>query len=501
MKIAVFFVFFFSLLSSQLQAQGITATLLEEGTDKPIPFATIQFEKNRGVISNEDGVFKIPDSDKISEISISSIGYEIKTLSLEDMEPVIYLKPATIELTSVFISDKNLEAEDILERAIAAVPQNYEFDLRKKRFFLRRSYVDHVNDFKLDIEESTIEGLDQPFMDKIISKVPIYVDSYREYLGDFYGNYDDQKVQLLKVANLENPLNEESVEDMVKRFEKILQDNVTEGTFLKIKSGILAVKMDADEVNEGIEESKSSRDPETPEELEKQQKKRLENTQNSAKRSIGRLMDNMFWEEDIVLDVFEKSRKYEFTNEGFININNSIAYVLAFEPKRGADFKGKVYIDTEDFGIHRLDYENVKNLKSFSLLGIRTQDHLYSGKLIFNKGENGKYGPRFIEQYSGSKAEIERPFTLLVKKEKGFIFKKKLEEVDMEFKINTTNLNKTELVVYEDEALLESEFKNFSNSMDFDFRTFKEYDPEFWSGYNIIEPNAAIREFTALETD
>ena len=501
MKLACYAFLFLSLIVNQLNAQQLTASLREEGTEKPIPFATIQFQKNRGVVSNEDGVFKIPDTEGISEISISSIGYETKTLAPGEIKPVIYLKPATIELNSVFISDKNLEAEEILERALAAVPQNYEFDLRKKRFFLRKSYVDHVNEFKLDVEESTIEGLDQPFFDKIVNKIPKYVDSYREYLGDFYGNYENQKVQLLKVANLENPQTDESIEDLVKRFEKILQDNVTDGTFLKIKSGILGVKVDAEEVNEGIEESQSSRDPKTPEELEGQQKKRIENSQNSANSNIKRLMDNMFWKEDIALDVFEKSRKYNFTREGFININNSIAYVVAFEPKRGADYKGKIYIDTEDFGVHRLDYENVNILKSFSLFGIRMQDHLYSGKLIYGKDEKGKYTPRFIEEYSGSKAEVERPFTLLVKKAKGFIIKKKLEEVDMEFKINTTNLDRTVMVVYEDEAIGENEFQNLVTSMDFDLKTFKEYDAEFWKGYNIIEPNAAIKEFTALESD
>jgi len=27
------------------------------------------------------------------------------------------------------------------------------------------------------------------------------------------------------------------------------------------------------------------------------------------------------------------------------------------------------------------------------------------------------------------------------------------------------------------------------------------YDPEFWKGYNIMEPNQAIREFTVSEED
>jgi hypothetical protein len=29
----------------------------------------------------------------------------------------------------------------------------------------------------------------------------------------------------------------------------------------------------------------------------------------------------------------------------------------------------------------------------------------------------------------------------------------------------------------------------------------KQYDPDFWKGYNIIEPNQAIKEFKAIDID
>jgi len=487
------------LFSTNLYSQELSALVKDSRSNKPIEFATVAFQENRGVVTNEEGFFKIPDVSNVTEISISSIGYVTKTIKLEEVEAVIHLEPSTIELSGVFISNSNMEAKEIIEKVLENVDRNYDSGLRKKRFFLRKSYLDKVNEFKLDIEESTVEGIDQDFMNSIIKQIPNNIDSYLEYFGDYYGDYKEQKVQLLKVANLENPINEESVDQIVERFEKILQENVKEGTFLKVKSGIVGFKMDAEELNEGISENKAFRDPEekTQEELEKEEERRRKSYQSGAQNFIGNLMDNMFWKEDITLDVFEKSRKYEFSIEGFIEIQNSIAYIVAFEPKRGADFKGKIYVDSEDFGIYRMEYENVNVLKSFSLFGVSSQDDLYKGKLFFNKDENGKYAPRFIELQVGDRVKVDRPLSLLVKEE-GFIFKKKLQEVDLEFKIDNSSMSKVELVIYDDEPLEKSRFGNLTIKDDFEYKTFKKYDPAYWSDFNIIEPNTAIKEFISI---
>jgi len=486
------------LFSTKLSAQEITGMVQEHGSSKPIAFATVAF-LDRGVITNEEGYFKIPNIKGITEISISSIGYKTKTLDLAEMDSIIYLEPSAIELSSVFISNSKLEAEEIIEKALASVKSNYDFGLRKKRFFLRNSYIDKVNDFKLDIEESTVEGIDQNLMNNVIEQIPAYIDSYREYFGDFYGDYDKQKIQLLKVANLENPINEESVDEIVERFEKILKENVKDGRFLKIKSGIVGFKMDAEELNEGFEDNESLRNPKekTAEELKAADEKKRKYTQQGALNLISNLMGGMFWNEDITLDVFEKSRKYDFTVEGYTEIQNSVAYVVAFEPKRGADFKGKIYVDTEDFGIYRMEYENVKILKSFSLFGISSQDNVYRGRVIFNKNEDGKYLPKFIEREVGDRVKVDRPLSLLVKEDR-FIFNKKLQEVDLEFKIDNSSLTKLELVIYEDATLAKTAFDGVTVTEDFEYQTFKKYDPDYWSEYNIIEPNTAIKEFISI---
>ncbi|MGA8855171.1 MAG: carboxypeptidase-like regulatory domain-containing protein, partial [Christiangramia sp.] len=143
---------------------------------------------------------------------------------------------------------------------------------------------------------------------------------------------------------------------------------------------------------------------------------------------------------------------------------------------------------------------NVKPLKKFRLLGISAIDDVYQGKMIFSKGENGKYVPRYFEQESGQSIGVDRPLTV-IEKNKNVMGKRKQNELDMDILINISQLEKCQFVVYGSQELDDEITDETGSSQEFDFRTFKRYDPDFWKGYNIIEPNAAIREFTALQAD
>lgn len=201
---------FFVQLSS---AQEISAQLLDRVSKQPVPYATIQYGTNKGVVTNDEGMFSIPSEDSDAKISISSLGYETIEIDIVKIKDIIYLEPQSIQLSDVFLSDKNLTGKEIIEHVIASVDSNYNFNLTKKRFFFRRSYFNKINQLDLEVEKSTIAELDQNFMNELIDNIPHYADSYNEYFGDFYGNYNRQKVQLIKAAKLENPVNEESLEE------------------------------------------------------------------------------------------------------------------------------------------------------------------------------------------------------------------------------------------------------------------------------------------------
>ncbi len=116
--------------------------------------------------------------------------------------------------------------------------------------------------------------------------------------------------------------------------------------------------------------------------------------------------------------------------------------------------------------------------------------------MIFKKDENGKYNPGYLEIEKGESFGIHRPLKIIEKNKfvKGRI---KQNELDLKIRINTGQLTKHQLVVYEDFPLDENGFEDIDLSTSFEYQTFKVYNPEYWKGYNIIEPNTAIKAFTA----
>ena len=483
-----------SVFSQQLE---ISAVLADAQTKEIIPFATIQYGENKGVVTNDEGVFVLPEGTSAeTKIKVSSLGYEETQISVSALKDTLFIKPSSIALTEVFLSDKDLSGEEILERVLAKIDSNYNFELSKKRFFYRSSFFNNISRLDMEVEESTIPEIDQKFVNNALSQIPRYVDSYTEYLGDFYGNYEEQKIQPIKIANLYNPTNEEGVEELGERLEQIIKDNLGEDTYVKVKSGLLGVKMDSEEFLEDMEAAEPKE--KTPEEKVKDSIKRYENIAKGLKYRIGSNLKGMFWQEDLTLDVFEKSRKYEFEVAGYTQIGNDIAYVINFEPKRGADFKGKMFVSTEDFGLYRLDYENVKPLKKFKLFGVSNKEDVYSGKMIFAKNESGKYNPKYIERSAGNTFGVDRPLTLLVKKG-SWIWNKRLKELDLEMDIIASNVSKSQWIIYDDESLSKDVYASLETNNNFDYKKFKKYNAEFWDGYNIMEPNEAIKSFSSLD--
>ncbi|UJH91022.1 DUF5686 and carboxypeptidase regulatory-like domain-containing protein [Antarcticibacterium sp. 1MA-6-2] len=488
-----------------LKAQEITAVVVDAHTRQPIPYATVQYAANKGVITNDEGRFtlqvqlKDEDSLVISSMGFETLGFPVKDLKDE----TVYLKSSNIELKDVFLTNKNLKGKEIIEKVKQNVEQNYNFDLTHKRFFFRESQVNNIKRFDLLVDKSTFPDLDQALMTGISQKVPRYSDSYKEVLGDIYGNYDNQKLQVVKAANLHNPQSTTGLTELTDKLERIFKDNIKSNSFLKIKSGIIGVKVDAEELTQEMEEEKEvakTSVEKTPEQKEKEFAERQKNLASSTTLKIGKLMKSTFWNEDITLDVFEKPGRYKFEVEGYAQMDNFIVYVISFTPKWRGDFEGKIYVNTMDYGVHRLDYHNIKPIKSFKLFGISASEDVYRGKMIFSRAEEGQYDPKYLEFERGDSFGIDRPLTI-IEKNKFVKGKRRQNELDLDIKINAGDVRKYQLVVYESSPIGEDVFKEFTSTNSFEYETFKVYNSEFWKGYNIIEPNAAIKAFTALDED
>jgi hypothetical protein len=500
MRTIIFFSFFVFQLSI-IQAQQVKGRVLDSGSKEPIPYANVIFGEHKGVVTNEEGFFSFTSEEIPAHLEISSLGYE--TLELRPQEianGIVYLKPANIELKEVFLSNKELSPREIVELAKEKVADNYDFDLGQKRVFYRESDFSHIRKFDMKVEESTIPGIDQNLMDRIVAEMPKMTDSYKEVLADIYGNYDSQKVRIVKAANLYNPQNTQSLDQLTEHLETLFRQNLKERSFLKIKSGLLGVKVNEEELREGFEDSDADKKKKTPEEIAKKEAKQKKYLKESTGKEIQSLLGNMFWKEDIDFNLFEKIRKYEFDLQGILHLGQNTVYVINFEPKRRADFKGKIFIDAVDYGVHRIEYDNVRPLSKFRLFGISAIDDIYRGKMIFAKNEDGKYSISYLEREQGETVGIDRPLTI-IEKNRHVPGRNKQNELDLELDMRFGQVEKVQLVVYENRPLQTSEYEAAKEQEAFEYQKFKSYNPDFWNGYNIIEPNAAIKKFSAFESE
>ena len=116
------------------QEDYIFGQLVDSTQNESIAFASIRIKgKALGVITNIDGTFKIPIRYKtLGEIiEVSCLGYISKELLIDDLvegqSNVIILKPGGFELSEAVVSAniKRLSAKQIVKIAVNSIPQNY----------------------------------------------------------------------------------------------------------------------------------------------------------------------------------------------------------------------------------------------------------------------------------------------------------------------------------------------------------------------------------------
>lgn len=500
--LSLFFILFLSISSS---AQHISARIIDSITREPVPFATIQFADDMGVITNGEGGFNILLNEKNKEtdsLFISSIGYKTyKSILGNFKDSILLLSPQNIELKNVVVSNKNYSADEIVDFIKDNVTKNYTTSLTKKRLFFREHYHQYLNRTNYSNFESTIDAFNKNFVDEIISSVPRSDDYYLEVLCDLYGNYssEKQKIDVIKASKMYDKNSEISLDQLEDRMEKILKENVKPDSYLKIKSGLFGTKIDNDELfGTQIDSSDVAALNKKLEEDKKRKEKQKLHFATSRANKISELYEDLFFMEDSNLNFLSKSRKYDFSIRELTYLGQDIVYILDFVPSGNADYKGTLYVNADDFAIVRVDYENVRSLKSFKLLGVFMNDYLDKGKMIFYKGTDDKYNLRYIEKEHGGMGGAKRPLKIIEynKVVKG---KNRQNELSLDFDFAATNINSYEIVIYDTEEISSSTFegKNFDNKITPTYLT--RYDPEFWKGYNIIEPNQAIKTYTAKE--
>ncbi|MFC5047575.1 carboxypeptidase-like regulatory domain-containing protein [Aquimarina hainanensis] len=485
----------FLFLSTISFSQTITSRVIDQKTGAPIPYATIEFFPNEGVITNEEGMFSYTISKKHTpqdSIYISSMGYEKTAVAFHiPIDSIIAIAPKTIELSRVFISNKHLSAAEIIEKTTERLQENYNTSLTHKRLFLRNSDFTNLSKLDVDFKKSTIEEFNKAFVDSVITTIPQKTSYYTEILGDLYGNKNTQKLSIIKAAELYDKNNTGSLEEMGKKIETIFKNNVKKDSYLKFKSGIFSQKVQVDSIIEHEKEAAAVKEAiDSP------------NKNNgffiSSKSNINQLFSKLFIHGASKLNILEKPGRYHFSLKDYTYIDDNSVYIIEFTPKRRGDFKGTLYINTEDFAVVRIDYENTRLLKSFKLLGLMFQETTYKGKLLFSKNANQKYDLRFMEKITGEKFGVNRPLKI-IEKNKFVSGKRKQNELSLGIDMVMSTIYKSELVVFNSENIDQATYDTHKENKNSKPTYLSKYTPEFWEGYNIIEPNTAIKAFKVLD--
>lgn len=482
------------LFLSIANAQTFSAKVLDKETKEPISYATIETGIHQGMVSNEEGEFAFlleNVSQPQDSIYISYMGYETKGVVFEANEGIeILMTPKLYELAEVFLTTEVLSVDEIIDRVKENLDKNYAANLTKKKIFFRQSENGKVKKMDFGFKKSTIEELNEKLLDSITRILPKKSSFYKEAAADLYGDYQNYKLNIEKAAELYDKNNDISAEGIGKKMEKIFNDNIKKDSYLKIKSGIFSTKMEVDSIIQENEQAKA--------ELEKRKKEGDANFHEQIISQISNLYEQLVFNEDSKIDILEKSNRYKFTLDNYTVINGMTVYILPFTPKGGKEFKGTMYVNTQDFAIVRLDFQNVKPISKFGLLGITYRNNVYKGKMLFGKDDNGTYSPRFLELIDGSYMGLDRPLKV-IEKNKNVKGRRKQNELSLQLDIQGNQLLKYELVVFESENISQPAYDQVEEKKVVKATYLSQYDPNFWKDYTIIEPNEAIESFKVVE--
>ena len=489
-SVVVFSVLFlFSFLGT---AQSVSGRVIDENK-APIPYATIQLGERYGVISNMDGEFTlvIREPQATDSITISYLGYESLKVALHAFTDKDYvLKEKITELDEVLLSNKQLTADEVVAKMMAAAPELHKTADFSQVFFMRNQENQRLIDFTFEIDKASqtsrsgLRNLNEQIRELTESLEGKRFNFFTEYYGDHLQFKDSSKLRVNKAVILKDKQSDISAEEITKKLINTVRPYLDQEATYKVKTGIIKIE-DSLETDELFEEDIDS----------------IKGKTKNVKGNLRWRLKNYdaFYKNDD-LDFLQKRSRYTYTTEGYATIDGESVYVIGFDPKRGsAAFRGKMYINAFDFGMMRLEYEmlegeKLENINLKFLLGIKYREDRVKVMAAYRKNESGKYYLKFGKKSSGMYAYISRPLKF-IKNRTETSSDRQVFKLDFTFEID--NISTSEIYIVAQEAVTGDEFAAFEMPDRFEPLEIEVYDSKIWEGYNIIAPIDAIRNYGA----
>ncbi|MFL2636631.1 MAG: carboxypeptidase-like regulatory domain-containing protein [Flavobacteriaceae bacterium] len=472
------------LISFNIKAQSKKVKIIDSISFEPVPFATIFFSNNNGIISDEDGLFElIPEQySKKDSLFISSMGFEPKQFSLDIFnDSIIRLVPKTISLKNVVVTNNQLSSNEIIDSVKLYIDKNYNFNITENKLFFRQEFNQELEKFKLNKFKSTIKDLTAESMDSMTNNLPKKSKNELESLSYYYvnSNIDVPKIKLIKSRRTNDDNESDLSKSLGDKLEKSLRENLKSNSYFKIRSGWLPFSGDL--TFDGLWEIDSTNQDQLNK-LKEEEIKRKENFSIGQKGRIQSVYLKSFFNPNSELNFILKSKNYIFSNSELTYLGNELVYVIECYPKRGDKYKGTIYVNSDDYAVVRIDYENIKPLSNFKLLGVSFSSNLEKGRMVFSKFENEKYSLSYYQNSRGNKISIKRPFKI-IEKNKFVKGRKKQNQISAKLDFISSSIYNTELQVFKVRSLDKVQFEEIDEKNQVLPIYLKEFKKDFWEDF------------------
>ncbi|NNK83694.1 MAG: hypothetical protein HKO92_11275, partial [Flavobacteriaceae bacterium] len=349
-----FFTLLFLFFTKLIISQSLTAKIVDNNNN-PIAFATIQTEINKGVISNEEGIFTINIKENTSKlIKISSLGFSSVMLSIEDIinsNNIIVLKEYLEILDQVYVSNAKPNANEIIKKVNENLNKNYSHTERKYNLFFRSTTLVDFNTLNFEIDK--VSGQKRKQLEDANNELRALTNSiktseavfFRDYIADLYfKDFENKKLNVHKATTLLDKNRSFSIDAVQEKAQNVILKYLDTTLSYKLKSGLFKIEDSLSfKKEQQKEQKKDSIKTFTSEELTSETFN-LFNTSTTIDKTRLRSILN--------------SELYEYKFKEITVFDGKIVYEILYEPRKSkAKFTGKLYISDEDFAVIKLDYK------------------------------------------------------------------------------------------------------------------------------------------------
>lgn len=472
-------------------SQSVTARLIDKSTKNPIPYATIKTGEYSGIISNEEGYFTLNDNDDFKTVTMSCLGYQSITLSIQDIKNLNYLielEEAINQLNEVFISNKKPNADSIIAKVKANIPANYAVDLYKYNVFRRSTGYVNFKSLEFEIEKAShfskqnLKSANEE-MNLLIKKIKESdMKEFTDFKAEFYSlNKDSSRIVVSDATKLLDAKNNFSIDEIQENAQKIILTYLDTTKTYKLKTGIFK-----------IEDSLSLNDDAFNEDKENEFSTKYLNFRTKSLLKQASFYENSF------INKLLNTDWYEYTFEGITTNNNELTYIINYTPQKGkAKYSGKLFISDDTFAITRVDYSYYKNrhgskLNLKFLMGVKYIENISEGTILFEKSSHNIYQPKYIKCTSGSYFYVSRGLKFIENSSAK-------NKVSFDFTLEGDNRNKVELLITESNQISLSDFATVKQVEKVPVETLSTFDKSHWQNKGTLEPTQEMKAFKVEE--